>query len=113
MIRKTFYLILFVAIIAAIWGAFAVWTGIYSIYTVPPSRENPDGNTLLVSREEGEPMFNSPDYTPPVKKHTERSGMTFGSVQKPKRSLDKRTIVKLPYIDWAYKKSLQPQEESY
>ncbi len=113
MIRKTLYLLLFVALGAGIWCAFAVWTGIYSIYSIPPSHENPDGNTLLVSRDEGEPMFNSPSYTPPVKKQTERSGLSFTSVQKPKRPLNQRTIVKLPYIEWAYKKSLEPQEDSH
>lgn len=112
MIRKTFYFLLFVVFAAGIWGAFAIWTGIYSVYTIPPSRENSDGNTLIVQREEGEPMFNSPQYTPPLRKPTERSGLAFTSVQKPKKPLDQRTILKLPYIDWAYKKSLEPQEES-
>lgn len=112
MIRKIFYFLLFVAAGVGIWGAFAIWTGIYSIYSIPPSRENPDGNTLVVSREEGEPMFNSPHYTPPKRKPTERSGLAFTSVQRPRKPLDQRTIVKLPYIEWAYKKSLEPQEES-
>jgi len=113
MIRKTLYFLLFVAFGAGVWCAFAVWTGIYSIYSIPPTHENPDGNTLIVSREDGEPMFNSPHYTAPLKKPTERSGLAFTSVQKPKRPLDQRTIVKLPYIAWAYKKSLQPQEDSF
>lgn len=56
-------------------------------------------------------MFNSPHYTPKLKKPTQQSGLGFTAVQKPKRPVEKRTIVKLPYIDWAYKKSLQPQEE--
>ncbi len=111
MIRKLLYFILFVAFAAAVWCAFALWTGLYSVYTIPPSRENPDGATLLISRDEGEPMFNSPHYTAPLKKPTEHSGLGFQSVQKPKRPLNQRTIVKLPYIDWAYKKSLKPQEE--
>ncbi len=112
MIRKTLYFLLFVALAATIWCAFALWTGLYSVYSIPPSRENPDGNTLLVSREEGEPMFNSPQYTPPLKKPTQHSGLAFSSVQKPKKSLDQRTIVKLPYIAWAYKKSLEPQDDT-
>jgi hypothetical protein len=112
MIRKTFYFLLFVAFAATIWSAFALWTGIYSVYTLPPSRESPDGATLLVSRDEGEPMFNSPHYTPPVKKPGARSGLGFASVAKPKRPLEQRTIVRFPYIDWAYKKSLEPQEDS-
>jgi hypothetical protein len=112
MFRKIFYFLLFAAFAAAIWCGFALWTGIYSVYSLPPSRENPDGATLLVSREEGEPMFNSPHYTPPLKKPTAKSGLGFQSVHKPKKPLDQRTIVKLPYVDWAYKKSLEPQEDS-
>jgi hypothetical protein len=111
MIRKTFYLLLFVAVGAGIWFAFAIWAGFYSVYSIPPSSDNPDGNTLIVSREEGEPMFNSPSYTPPPKKTTPRSGVGFAPVQKAKRPLKERTIVKLPYIEWAYKRSLEPQEE--
>ena len=113
MIKKTFYLLLFVAFGAAIWCAFALWTGIYSIYTIPPSRENPDGATLLVAREDEEPLFNSPHYTPPLKKPSVQSGLGFTTVQRPKRPLEQRTIVKLPYIDWAYKKSLEPQEDPH
>jgi hypothetical protein len=112
MIRKTFYFLLLVAFAAGIWCAFALWTGIYSIYTLPPSRENPDGATFLVAREEGEPMFNSPHYTPPVQKPNSQSGLSFSAVKKPKRPLDERTVVRLPYIAWTYKKSLEPQENS-
>jgi hypothetical protein len=111
MIRKTFYFLLFVFFVAVLWGAFAIWTGIYSVYTTPPSRENPDGATLIVTREEGEPMFNSPSYNPPLKKPGPQSGLSFTTVKKPKRPLEQRTIVRLPYIDWAYKKSLEPQED--
>lgn len=112
MIRKIFYFLLFAAFVAGIWGVFAIWTGIYSVYTIPPSRENPDGNTLIVKREEGEPMFNSPHYTPPLKKPKEHSGLAFSSVQKAKKPLEQRTVVKFPYVEWAYKKSLEPQETS-
>jgi hypothetical protein len=111
MLRKTFYFLLFAVLGVIIWFAFAIWTGMYSIYSIPPSREKPDGSTLIVSRDEGEPMFNSPDYTPPPKKPAPRSGMGFTSIQKPKRPLEQRTIVKLHYVEWAYKKSLEPQEE--
>ena len=112
MIRKTLYFLLIVALGVGIWCAFAIWTGIYSVYSIPPSSENPDGCTLVVSREPGEPMFNSPNYTSPPKKSTPHSGLSFAPVQKPKKPLEQRTIVKLPYIAWAYKKSLEPQEES-
>jgi hypothetical protein len=111
MIRKLFYLLLVAGIAVVLWGAFAVWTGIYSVYSIPPSKEHPDGATLIVNREEGEPMFNSPGYTPP-RKPAQQSGLVFTPIPKPKRALEERTIVKLPYIEWAFKKSLEPQKQS-
>jgi hypothetical protein len=112
MIRKAFSFFLVVAFLGALWFAFAIATGIYAVYTFPPTREDPAGKTLIVSREEGEPMFNSPHYAPPVKKSTKKqSGLAFTSVQKDKQPLEDRTIVALPYISWAYKKSLEPTEQ--
>jgi hypothetical protein len=93
------------------WGAFAIWTGIYSIYTYPPSKDRPDGETLIVSREQGEPMFNSPAYKPPPQKPEPQSGgLRFGTIKKPARPLQERVIIALPYIDWAYQKSLEPEK---
>lgn len=93
----------------AFWVIFALWTGIYSVYSYPPSKQYPEGLTLLVSRDEGEPAFNSPDYVPPKAAPSDKSGgMSFGSMPRSKRPLGIRTIAKLPYIEWAYKKSLEP-----
>ncbi|MEW6511676.1 MAG: hypothetical protein AB1428_12045 [Bacteroidota bacterium] len=110
MIKKflVFFGILLIAVL--FWFTFAIWTGLYSIYTFPPSKENPDGATLIVSRDEGEPMFNSPQYKKPPKKQEKTGGIGFGSVDRPKRPLSQRTIVELPYIDWAYQKSLEEPE---
>jgi hypothetical protein len=64
-----------------------------------------------VSRDAGEPVFNSPDYKPPERKTEPRGGsLGFGTIQKNKRPLAMRTVATLPYIEWAYKKSLEPQE---
>jgi hypothetical protein len=94
------------------WVVFALWTGIYSVYSYPPSKAHPEGLTLLVSRDKGEPMFNSPDYAPPKNAPSEGSGgMSFESMPKSKRSPEIRSIAKLPYIEWAYKKSLEPPEK--
>lgn len=91
------------------WVVFALWTGIYSLYSYPPSKQYPEGVTLLVSREEKEPTFNSPDYRQIKKTDSGQSGgMGFESMPKAKRPPEKRTIIKLPYIDWAYKKSVEP-----
>jgi len=105
--KKIFVFLSIVATGLGIWVAFALWSGLYSIYTFPPSNAHPDGVTLLVSREEWEPMFNSPDYRPPAREPGKSAGVTLGTAPKLKRPLERRTIVKLPYIGWAYTKSLE------
>jgi hypothetical protein len=111
LLKWTFILAFVLALAGAFWVAFALWTGIYSVYSYPPSRIHPDGVTLLVSREPGEPMFNSPDYVPPAVKPGEpQKGTSFQSIPKSRRPLEKRTVVELPYIDWAYEKSIEPPE---
>jgi hypothetical protein len=110
-IKKILAFLLLISLAVLFWFAFAVWTGLYSIYSIPPSPAEPDGSTLIVAREEGEPMFNSPQYKPPPKKVEPSGGIGFGSGYRPKRSLDQRTIVELPYVEWAYKKSLEPAPE--
>jgi hypothetical protein len=108
-LKRLFVLIVVAALCTVIWFSFAVWTGIYSVYTLPPSTDNPDGTTLIVSREEGEPMFNSPNAKiPPPPPKEKSSGLTFGTARKPHRPLRDRTVLELPYIDWAYQKSLEP-----
>jgi hypothetical protein len=113
MLKKLFYLVLIVAVGAGIWVGFGLWTGIYSVYSYPPSEEHPEGLTMLVRREPGEPMFNSPDAKKaPKKKPSKSSGIGFAPPVKSARPLEKRTIAEFPYIKWAYEKSLEepPQE---
>jgi hypothetical protein len=110
MIKKLFYLFLIVAAGVGIWVAFALWSGVYSIYSIPPGPTEPNGTTLLVSRDEWEPMFNSPDYKPPKHDSGKSAGVTLGGTIHGKRALSLRTIVRLPYIEWCYKKSLEPEK---
>ena len=111
MIKKLFYLILIVAMGVAGWFAFAIWIDLYSVYSYPPSKEYPKGVTLIIHRDEWEPKFNSPDYKPPARSEAEKGEMGYSkSSSRPKRPIPLRTIVKLPYVEWAYKKSLQPQK---
>ncbi len=112
MLKKTFGFLLVIAVIAVLWACFALWTGMYSVYSLPPSRQEPDGFTALVHREEGEPAFNSPDYVAPAPKKRAGGGIGFESVPKPKRPIAERTIVRLPFIDWAYKKSLEKPDNT-
>ena len=42
---------------------------------------------------------------------SEKGGMGWSkSADRPRRPIPLRTIVKLPYVEWAYKKSLEPQK---
>ena len=109
MFKKTVVLLVVVAVLLLGWVAFALWTGMYSLYSFPPSGEYPEGTTLLVHREPGEPMFNSPQYIPPKPKEDPSGGIfKFAPSTRPKRPLELRTIVELPFMEWAYNKSLEP-----
>ncbi len=109
--KKILAFLVIISLAVLFWFAFAIWTGLYSIYSVPPSPADPDGSTLIVAREEGEPMFNSPQYKAPPKKVEKSGGIGFGSAYRAPRPLDQRTIVELPYVEWAYQKSLEPPAE--
>ena len=107
---KVFFTLLTIAIVGtAIWFAFALWVGLYSIYSYPPSKDHSKGVTLIVNREEGEPLFNSPDYVPRKEPAKEKqTGIGFEKTSsKQRRPLKMRTVVELPYVEWAYKKSVE------
>lgn len=110
MIKKFFYLILIVAAGIVVWFAFAIWVNLYSVYSYPPSKEYPEGATLIIQRDEWEPTFNSPDYKPPKRDEGEKGGGWSKWTNRSKRPIPLRTIVNLPYIEWAYKKSIEPQK---
>jgi len=112
--KKIFAIVGLAAAGVLIWFAFAIWVGLYSFYSFPPSKEKPEGVTLIISRDEREPMFNSPEYNPPEipeKQEGGKSRIGFSNPNRLRRPLSIRTIVKLPYIEWTYKKSLQPQKQ--
>lgn len=110
--KKLFTVVLVVAGGVLIWFLFALWTGIYSVYSYPPSKERPEGVTYIVSRADREPMFNSPDYVPPKpKQEGQRSSIGFDKAKTPVKPIEQRIIVTLPYVEWAYKKSREPAEE--
>jgi hypothetical protein len=109
-LKRLFTFALVILLAAAFWGVFAIWTGIYSVYSYPPSKDRPDGGTLIVSRDQGEPMFNSADYKPATPKpESKTGGLRFSAAKKPTQPLKERTILSLPYVEWAYKKSLEPE----
>jgi len=111
-IKKLFILVVIVVFCVSLWLVFALWSGMYSVYTIPPSKERPDGATLLVTRDEFEPMFNSPHSIPPKRKPDQNPGsIGFSPAARARRPLWVRTIVTLPYIDWTYRKSLERQTD--
>jgi hypothetical protein len=109
--KKLLALIFIIILGILAWFAFAIGIGLYSVYSFPPSKEHREGTTLIVKREPREPMFNSPEYVaPPRKRDEEGTGMGYSSKEMPKRPLNLRTVVELPYVEWAYKKSLEKQK---
>ena len=108
LIKVLFYAALIGAFCTAAWFAFAIWIDLYTVYSFPPSKEYPKGVTYILHREEWEPKFNSPDYKAPKREETGKGEMGYSSsANRPKRPIPLRTIVKLPYIEWAYKQSLE------
>jgi len=110
MIKKLSFFLGLVGLGLIIWLAFALWTGIYSVYSYPPeSAAYAEGATLIVSRDPGEPLWNSPDAPPPAppRQPQKTRGIGFGTRPKPTRPIADRTILELPFIEWAYKKSLE------
>ncbi|HTY00796.1 MAG TPA: hypothetical protein VMG09_12275 [Bacteroidota bacterium] len=113
MLKKLVGFLVVVLLAGIFWFAFALWTGIYSVYSIPPTHDDPEGATYIVSREEGEPMFNSPQYVPPVRNVEPQTGIVrFSRVTKPKRPIQDRTIVQLPYIAWAFEKSVEKPDST-
>jgi hypothetical protein len=107
--KKVFVVLLIAILGVVIWFAFALWVGIYSVYSFPPSKEHPDGATFIVDRDQGEPSFNSPDYVPPKREKSSGGIVSFDRFNSRVRPVSDRTIVKLPYIEWAYEKSLKTE----
>lgn len=108
-IKRLFLLALIAGLGLGFWVAFGLWAGIYSVYSYPPGPDHPHGATLLVERDEKEPTFNSPDVKlPPPPPRERSSGLGFTTATRKARPLEGRTLVELPYIEWAYKKSLEP-----
>lgn len=81
---------------------FALFYAFCGLYTVQPIGALPDGVTIVVWRDSGEPFFNSPDAL-----CLERTGgvsllcrgMAIG------QGPTDRIIMRLPYQEWAYSAS--------
>jgi hypothetical protein len=54
-------------------------------------------------------MFNSPEVKiPPPPPREKATGLGFSSAPAKVKAIEKRTLVELPFIAWAYEKSLEP-----
>jgi len=108
-LRRLLTLVLLLLVIAIAWFAFGLWTGIYTVYSYPPSEGKDDGRTMIISRDPGERTWDSPNAPKPVpKKEAKGGGLQFGTLKKPPRPVETRIILELPYVEWAYRKSLIP-----
>ncbi|MBA8734233.1 hypothetical protein [Chromobacterium violaceum] len=73
------------------------------VYTFPPMGVAPDGRTMIVLRQGQEPFFNSPRAMCEVVGGGSSWQCAWGAVLN--APID-RALVKLPYLDWAYRASL-------
>ena len=86
--------------IAVLIMALFLFVNALELYTIQPINSIPNGATLLVWRNEGEPFFNSPD-TVSIRSSGEVSLPNPGVVVLANAPQD-RVIVKFPYIHIAY-----------
>lgn len=112
-IRRLFKLTLIVGSGLAILTGVFFWAGIWGIYSVPPSDENPDGATWIVSRDDREPFFNASDrpVPPPPAVDPSPRPPTPGIVgveirKKPVKPIDQRIVVRLPFIKYAHEQAV-------
>ena len=73
------------------------------LYTVPPIGALPEGRTLFVRRAEGEPFFNSPDGL--CLRRTGDVTLLCRAMAMGQAPTD-RIVFRLPYLEFAYKASL-------
>jgi hypothetical protein len=114
LIGALFKLVLILAFGGFIFVGLMFWAKFWGIYSIPPSKEKPDGATWVVTREEDEPLMNAPDR--PVKYPTEgleeeekpkRLKGIYEGEPVPKKPIEKRIIAKLPYINYFHEKALE------
>jgi len=106
-------LTLLTAVLTAVWIGLGLWVGYYSVYSYPPSETHPDGASLIIDRDDGEPLYNSPDYIkPPRKKGGTGPGIKFGTTEfRRMKPPELRTVLSLPFIEYAYMESLNEAQQ--
>ena len=112
LLRILFKLLILVALGLGLFSGLMFWAKFWEIYSIPPSKDRPDGATLIISRTEDEPFLNAPDRPLPKKEEDDdespntQKGM-FGGGPIKKKSVEERTIVELPYVEWLHEKALR------
>lgn len=100
--RILFKIFIVLVIGMGLFSALMFGAKIWGIYCIPPSEENLKGATLIVSRDEDEPFLNASDRPEPPPSPKEPAPTGFGAGVRVKRSIEKRTIFKLPFIGFLH-----------
>jgi hypothetical protein len=95
---------IWIVIIFAAFGFFLYFCGFYSIQ---PIGALPEGSTILVWRNSGEPIFNSPDAV--CLKRTGNVSLMCRGLAMGQAPVD-RIVMRLPYIEAAYSLSTDGHE---
>lgn len=89
---------------------------IWGVYSVPPTKEDPKGATLIISRNDDEPFLNAPDRPKPIvveepQPQSQLPGIyPRGPIKR--RPVEKRIIVSLPFISWVHEEAVDTTGES-
>lgn len=112
LIKFLFKFAIVIAIGASLFAGLMFWAKFWSIYSVPPSKVNPDGATWIISRDEDDPFLDAPDRpkAKPAEEHVNEpprlKGMYEGDPV-PKKPPEKRIIFSLPYIELVHEKAIE------
>ena len=115
-LRRLFKLVLFLAFVGVLFVGLMFWAKFWGVYCIPPSEKNPEGVTLIVSREEDEPMLSASDRPIPKKDEEEdqppRRRSMYEGTPRQKPPIEKRIIFKLPFIEYVYEQTkVKPEKK--
>lgn len=108
-IKILFKVVLVCAAGVSLFTALMFGAKIWGIYSVPPTKEDRKGATLIVTRYDDEPFLNAVDRPrPPDTTEVEENPQwrMYPTGPMKKRPVDKRTVVSLPYIEWIHKEAI-------
>jgi hypothetical protein len=92
-----------------LFAALMFASGIWGIYSIPPTKENPRGATLIVKPYDDEPFFNAPDRPRPpesISFEPEPPSGIYPRGPMKRRPAEQRTIASFPYIKWIHDRAV-------